>query len=123
MKSVTCLAYLNILSISSRNLVYLHETVVSYIANAEDRNRATEIGNELLQLSWAADKYQVSQTTKPQIPINAEIEKLLKFLLLNTTYNVIRVLEPKVFRYFVALLTTVIKIPITTVTFQTNLLS
>lgn len=52
-----------------------------------------------------------------------QIEKLLKFLLLNTTYNVIRVLEPKVFRYFVALLTTVIKIPITTVTFQTNLLS
>ena len=42
---------------------------------------------------------------------------------MNATYNVIRVLEPKVFRCFVAFLTTVVDIPITTVTFQTNPLS
>ena len=41
MKSVTCLVYLH----------RLHETVASYIANAEDKNIATEIGSELLQLS------------------------------------------------------------------------
>ena len=35
MKSVTCLVYLH----------RLHETVASYIANAEDKNIATEIGN------------------------------------------------------------------------------
>ena len=34
-KSVTCLVYLH----------RLHETVASYIANAEDKNIATEIGN------------------------------------------------------------------------------
>lgn len=48
MKSVTCLVYLH----------RLHETVASYIANAEDKNMATEIGNELLQLSCAAVKQQ-----------------------------------------------------------------
>ena len=47
MKSVTCLVYLH----------RLHETVASYIANAEDKNIATEIGNELLQLPWAAVKH------------------------------------------------------------------
>ena len=35
MKPVTCLVYLH----------RLHETVASYIANAEDKNIATEIGN------------------------------------------------------------------------------
>ena len=49
MKSVTCLVYLH----------RLHETVASYIANAEDKNMATEIGNELLQLSWAAVKHHM----------------------------------------------------------------
>ena len=57
MKSVTCLVHLH----------RLHETVASYIANAEDKNIATEIGNELLQLSWAAVKHHVSQTTMLQI--------------------------------------------------------
>ena len=49
MKSVTCLVYLH----------RLHETVASYIANAGDKNIATEIGNELLQLSWAAVKHHM----------------------------------------------------------------
>ena len=49
MKSVTCLVYLH----------RLHETVASYIANAEDKNMTTEIGNELLQLSWAAVKHHM----------------------------------------------------------------
>ena len=65
MKSVTCLVYLH----------RLHETVASYIANAEDKNMETEIGNELLQLSWAAVKHHnyVSQTTMLQILIDSEI--------------------------------------------------
>ena len=53
MKSVTCLVYLH----------RLHETVASYIANAEDKNMATEIGNELLQLSCAAVKQQCYNAT------------------------------------------------------------
>ena len=35
----------------------LHETVTSYIANAPDKNRATKIGDELLQLSRAVIKH------------------------------------------------------------------
>ena len=35
----------------------LHETVASYIANAEGKNLATDIGNEVLQLSRAVVKH------------------------------------------------------------------
>ena len=31
-------------------IVRVHESVASYIANAEDKNPATDIGNEVLQL-------------------------------------------------------------------------
>lgn len=38
-------------------LVKLHDTVASYIANAPDKNLATNIGNEVLQLSRAVVKH------------------------------------------------------------------
>ena len=38
-------------------IVRLHETVSSYIVNAEDQNLATDIGNEVLQLSRAVVKH------------------------------------------------------------------
>ena len=41
----------------AEHIVRLHETVASYIANAEDKNLATNIGNEVLQLSRAVVKH------------------------------------------------------------------
>ena len=38
-------------------IVRVHETVASYIANVEDKNLATDIGNEVLQLSRAVVKH------------------------------------------------------------------
>ena len=38
-------------------IVRVHETVASYIANAEDKSLATDIGNEVLQLSRAVVKH------------------------------------------------------------------
>ena len=38
-------------------IVRVHETVVSYIANADDKSLATDIGNEVLQLSRAVVKH------------------------------------------------------------------
>ena len=38
-------------------IVRVHETVASYIANAEDKNLAIDIGSEVLQLSRAVVKH------------------------------------------------------------------
>ena len=59
-------------------IVRLHETVASYIANAEDKNLATDIGNKVLQLSRAIFKKtsHVSQTTTLQILFGAAIENV-----------------------------------------------
>ena len=35
----------------------VHETVASYVANVEDKNLATDIGNEVLQLSRGVVKH------------------------------------------------------------------
>ena len=57
-------------------IVRVHESVASYIANAEDKNLATDIGNEVYNFQEASSNIILSRTTTLQIQFGAAIDNV-----------------------------------------------